>query len=525
MKKFKKRILYGICTLLPLLLAEGFIIKLMFQNEQAEQLYGMEKIIGSVQADLVYTFEEASRITNVLYINRSINEFLDTEYASPLEYYSANQELLKRTLYELLMGSRSETVVLCSDNETIVNGGHFYRIDEIREETWYEKLQETGRDMVIHFYYVGEKNPAASIQRRVSIVRKLNYYKDLTKEKLVRIDLNYSTLVRRLREMNYAAEVYVCSGDKILYSNTGHSGVTTDYTYLTGQENIGCEKEFELYGEKFRILVMHPKDGFFGMVTEHIPFCVVVLILNIGFPALLVTMRSKEVYRRRVESQRTELARQNAELKALHSQIDPHFLFNVLESIRMHCIIKREEETAAMIERLAVLERKNVDWRSDYVKIKEELSFIEAYLELQKYRFGDRLSYKMEWEEECGDLYLPKLTLTTFVENSCIHGVEKKSAPCWIYVRVYREEDQLYLEIEDTGVGMEESVCSELCEKMRVGTIDTLRKEDHVGIINACLRLRMQTEETTEFSLESEPGAGTFILIKVPLRYLKDNGR
>ena len=92
-----------------------------------------------------------------------------------------------------------------------------------------------------------------------------------------------------------------------------------------------------------------------------------------------------------------------------------------------------------MIERLAVLERQNVDWSSDFVRIQEELQFIEAYLELQKYRFGDRLSYEISAEPDCRFYLLPKLTLVTFVENACVHGVEKKASHCWIYIRAYKK--------------------------------------------------------------------------------------
>ena len=225
----------------------------------------------------------------------------------------------------------------------------------------------------------------------------------------------------------------------------------------------------------------------------------------------------KTVFMDRLERQETDLARQSAELLALHSQINPHFLFNVLESIRMHSILKKEDETAGMIERLAILERQNVDWKSDYVKIKDEIRFIEAYLDLQKYRFGDRLSYQIDIAPDCADYGLPKLTLVTFVENACIHGVERKAVPCWIYVRAYRKDDWLYLEIEDTGDGMDEKAVQELSGKMQNCTITDLMNNEHIGMINACLRLKMVTDNRAVFELESEVGVGTFMMIKVPV--------
>lgn len=168
-----------------------------------------------------------------------------------------------------------------------------------------------------------------------------------------------------------------------------------------------------------------------------------------------------------------------------------------------------------MIEKLAVLERQNINWASDIVKLSEEISFVEAYLELQKYRFGDRLHYQIELSETCADYYIPKLTLTTFVENSCVHGMERKSAACWIYLRVYEKGSQVMVEIEDTGGGMEESAAVQLCERMQNCTIDDIKENKHVGILNACLRLKRFSGERAYFSLESEPGVGTFTTIRV----------
>ena len=222
-----------------------------------------------------------------------------------------------------------------------------------------------------------------------------------------------------------------------------------------------------------------------------------------------------------MERQENDLARKNAEVLALQSQINPHFLFNVLESIRMHSMLKGEAETARMIESLAILERQNVDWSKDQVLISEEMKLIEAYLQIQKYRFGERLRYTLDVSDGCADYRIPKMTLVTFVENACVHGMEGKAVGGHIYVRIYKNEDKLFLEIEDTGRGMTEEMTANWLRKIRQYTIDDLRTEEHVGIINACLRLKMFTDDHTEFEIDSELGVGTFILIKVPLKYVK----
>ena len=162
------------------------------------------------------------------------------------------------------------------------------------------------------------------------------------------------------------------------------------------------------------------------------------------------------IYKDKLREQESDLARKNAELLALQSQINPHFLFNALESIRMHSILKGENETAEMVQRLAVMERQNVEWHDDAVTIEEEEEFIDAYLQLQSYRFGERISFNIDISEDCKKILIPKLTLVTFVENACVHGIESKSSQGWIFVRVYKNDDQLFIEVEDTGDGMDE---------------------------------------------------------------------
>ena len=187
----------------------------------------------------------------------------------------------------------------------------------------------------------------------------------------------------------------------------------------------------------------------------------------------------------------------------------------------MHCILRNELEIAEMVEKLAVMERQNVDWATDTVEIRKEMEFVEAYLGLQKYRFGDRLSYELEVDETCLGINIPKLTVVTFVENACIHGIENKTTKGWIFVRIYMEEQEgvreLSIEVEDTGSGMDEEEQQKLFEMMLNASIDRLREKGRVGMVNACLRLKMVTDNRVKFALESEKGVGTLVQIRIPL--------
>ena len=574
----KKLILFYLCcVLLPLFITDSVILGIIYSGEVSDKRDEMEGIASAVEAELDYNLEEAAKMANAIYLSRYINEFLDQRFDSGVDFFEASLDIEKKNFYEISGSSSSAIyITMYSDNETIVNGNHFYKMSAAKNEKWYRGLRDSDANMKLFFYYIGEENPSANILRKISLVRKMDYSKDLKCEKLVRVDLDYSNFVRQLSGMQYNMPVYLCLGDMIIWSNEGDSGTRTDFSYLTGEEKVGYTKEYKKYGEDIRILVMETESDLIGIIKEHMPLIFLMLTVNILFPGVLVVafnrsivsritelsnafnqmegdslkelnnvrgndeigmlMRNynrmvyrfreliQTVYKDQLEKQKMDIARQNAELLALHSQINPHFLFNVLEGIRMHSVLKGEEETAKMVERLALLERETANWKNDTVLIREEVRFIEAYLELQKHRFGERLKYRLDIEEDCLDYYIPKLTLVTFVENACVHGVERKSTTCWVYVRVYKKRDKVYLEVEDTGAGMEEDKVDMIREKMQTSNIETLRTNKHIGIANACLRLKMVTNQTVEFELDSEPGAGTFILIKVPVDNLQVGG-
>lgn len=572
--KKKLVLFYVCCVLLPLFITDSIILGIIFRGEYKDKQHEMMSIASAVESEIVYTFEESAKIANALYLNRSMNEFLDKRYRSDLEFYDASLDLGWNTFYEIVGGTISANqIVMYSDNDTIVNGNHVYHLNAAKEETWYEKIQDSKVKIILSFDFIGYKSPASSIYRRISVIRKLDYHKDLKSEKLVRVDIDYSAMARKLINMHYDVPVYVCCGDMIIFSNVDHSSTQLNFSYLTGEEEISYAKEFQMYGEPMRILIMKTKSNVLETIKQYLPLIFMMLIFNIVMPGMMAVVFNRSivsrltelsnafdkveaeslkeienvrgrdeigmlmhnynrmvhrsralikiVYKDKLEKRQMDIARKNAELHALHSQIDPHFLFNILEGIRMHCVLKGEEETAEMIQRLAVLERENVNWKNDMILIREEMKFIEAYLELQKHRFGERLRYSIEIEEECFYYYIPKLTLVTFVENACIHGVEKKTTGCWIYVRVYLKANQIYLEIEDTGVGMEEEEVVALRKKMQTSSIETIQSDTHVGIANACLRLRMVTNQKIEFELDSEIGTGTFILMKIPTENLQ----
>ncbi len=568
----KLKFLYIYCVLLPLIITDSVIIYIFIASENANVQRGMENIASAVKYNFFYDVEEAAGATKKIYMNKYVNQFLDKQFETQLDYFLSYQAFMKDSLFESSIGSTASKITMYADNPTIVSGGEFKRLAPVKDQPWYQYLISSNQDGVLYIYYDSSSIPTVDAKKRITFLRKLNFYQRDGFEKIVKMDLDYSSMVQSFTKMNYDAPVFVCWNNKIILSNQGHSGLWDDFDTFDLQNQVGYETTFASYGMDLQIYVLKPKTVILSQIINNIPLIALLIMINTVLPWLFMKMisqsfteRLKElseafkrvddeklmeiknvrgedeigmvmrnynrmvttindliqtVYIDRLREQEMDIERQNAELLALHSQINPHFLFNALESIRMHSLLKNEKETACMVEQLARMERQNFDWGTDFITVKEEISFVEAYLQLQKYRFGDRLSYKLEIMDECLDYRIPKLTIVTFVENACVHGIESKSTEGWIFVRIYLKDEMFYLEIEDTGEGIQESFLEELKYKMEHASIEKLKDKKGVGILNACLRLKMATEDKVSFDLESEAGLSTMITIKIPVSYL-----
>lgn len=564
----KLTILYVFCVLLPLVVTDSIVLYIVVNDERTKQQHAMENEANAIQYGLTNSIDYAEATAKQIYMNEYIERYLNHEYADALAYVEAYQDFVKTTLFKGGAGMDNTIITMYADNPTIVNGGEFSQLSVIENTKWYQIFEESGRDELLYFYYDNEKSPAVEPKRKILFLKKLDFFSGKRCDKFLKIELDYSNMARGLVKMGYEYPVYVCQGDRVLLANDGHSSINQDFEQFSMKSKAGVCKEMNLYGSDLQIYVLKPKTDVFQNLWMNMPLIALLILTNAILPWQLMrqlnrslTVRIEQlsqvfdkvdaeelsrideingndeigrlmenynrmaertndliqtVYKDRIREQEMDIARQSAELLALHSQINPHFLFNALESIRMHCILRNESETAEMVEKLAIMERQNVDWATDTVEIGKEMEFVEAYLGLQKYRFGERLSYELDVDEECENIRIPKLTVVTFVENACIHGIENKTTQGWIFVRIYIENRELCIEIEDTGSGMEEDEQQRLLDTMQNASIERLREKGRVGMVNACLRLKMVTENRARFVLESEKGVGTMVQIRIP---------
>ena len=562
--------LYIVCVLVPLIITDSVVLYIVGGMERERERHEMANIANSVSYNINSMVDNAGEIAKSIYTNKSVNSFLEKEYDSSSEYYGAYRDFFQNTILENVLGMNQITFTMYTDNDTVIRGGKIDNMTSLKKTKAYEDWLERGENEGFFFTYE-RSGYANSYQRKIVLLQNLDFFQS-EHEQMLKIEFDYNNMMRMLRKMKFDNQVFVCEGDNILLSNGSFGGVGKDFEQMTVKQKQGYKQSVTIHGADLDIYVLKSDSSIGSAVMHFLPELAFLVLINVILPMGMVILLNRSftkrisglskvfqsvnsehlvmmvhengkdeigsmirnyncmvkrtneliqtVYKNKLKEQEILVGRKNAELLALQSQINPHFLFNALESIRMRSILKKEEETADMVEKLAIMQRQYVDWGNDSVRIEQELEFVKAYLSLQKYRFGERLNYSIEVEDECMGLQIPKLTVVTFVENACVHGIESKASPGWIFVRIYQKKEELWIEIEDTGSGMEAEQIRKLEEDMQNVDIEMLKNKKSVGMLNACLRLKMCSENTAQFSLEGEEGAGTWVTIRIPVKYV-----
>jgi two-component system, sensor histidine kinase YesM len=220
-----------------------------------------------------------------------------------------------------------------------------------------------------------------------------------------------------------------------------------------------------------------------------------------------------------------KLSKRQAQYRALQNQINPHFLYNTLESIRSEALVAGLGSVADMTEALAVFFRYTISKVENLVTVEEELQNCETYFAIQQYRFGPRLSLQIDCDtEDKEEIYrcrIPKLTLQPILENGIIHGTEFKIGAGKLRVKLERTEKLLTILVSDDGVGMGEAALAQLNEQLdKSGRAFQEDKEEHTGgvaLVNVNNRIHLLFGEEYGLHVFSIPMVGTDVRITLPI--------
>lgn len=219
-----------------------------------------------------------------------------------------------------------------------------------------------------------------------------------------------------------------------------------------------------------------------------------------------------------------DLNKRQAQYLALQNQINPHFLYNTLESIRGEALIAGMDNIADMTEALAKFFRYTITKVENLVSVEEELDNCETYFLIQQYRFGSRLKLHILYEEENREnimnCRIPKLTLQPVLENSIIHGTELKIGTGNLTIRFELTDKRLIIRISDDGVGMDEQTLAKLNRQLGRGgnaLAEYGEKKGGIALVNVNNRIHLLFGEEYGMHIYSIQGKGTDVEVTLPI--------
>lgn len=254
-----------------------------------------------------------------------------------------------------------------------------------------------------------------------------------------------------------------------------------------GKRDFSCATPIETNIEEFRIL-----DESFNEMTGHI----------------------SALMQKQIENERSL---HQAELELLQAQINPHFLYNTLDSIVILAESGRDEDAVDMLTSLSTFFRNSLSEGEDIHTLKAEIAQAESYLEIQHIRYSDILEYSINISEAVQDRLIPKLILQPLIENALYHGIKNRRGKGLITITGGQEDGSILLHVHDNGAGMDR----ERLEMLQNGIYQ--EKRGSFGLWNVHQRIRLYCGDEYGLSFESLPGEGTTVTVTLPAEGVNKN--
>jgi len=560
----KLTFIYIVCVCIPIIATNIVFYNVTTNNIKKQKTVDAQQAIIQLKNELGIVIDDAASIAYLYSIDKSLENHLETDYASYDQYIESLASIKNIFIRSDKEYKTISSANIMTDNPTILASGNIINLDPlIRETDWYKSMEGTNNSYP-NLYVTPT---SISVIQQISDKRYRKY------EHIIKIDLNMEYVNQLLSLSTFEGEIYFLNPDKeVRYSNNSevqqsdqsimkgsiikpHQAITFEQAYQNNRYLGG----WSLYGvlDEEKMLSEVRKSGQFIVWLAAINFVIPTIIilmmsrsihtrikhilkhmkkvkgknfepvpyyqerdeigeLSVEFNRMIERIENliNDVYLADIQKKELEIRQRQAQLHALHSQINPHFLFNALETIRMRSLMKGEQETAKTIQNMAKIFRKSISWKRSFVTIREEIELIESFLEIQKYRFANKLQYQITVEEALKEMLIPKMTFLPFVENASIHGIENNPGIGLITIQIAREHQQIVFVITDNGMGMSAEKVEEL--QNYFSEDDTMGES--VGMKNVYTRLKICYGDEFTYTIDSEVGHGTRIILRLPIK-------
>ncbi|MDU5109943.1 MAG: histidine kinase [Clostridium sp.] len=234
---------------------------------------------------------------------------------------------------------------------------------------------------------------------------------------------------------------------------------------------------------------------------------------------MLIMINNYRIKEIKAEQRANEIILRNkdAEFYALQNQINPHFLYNTLDSIRMKALINKDVEVSEMVNTLSKLFRMTIKKTDAIVSFKHEIDHVKEYLQIHKYRMRDRINWRFSFDDNLLSQKVPKFILQPIVENSITHGINHINENGLIEIKAYILEEKIIIEVNDNGIGIDEEKVIEINSIINSDFNSFSENEKSIGLANINKRIKLLYGDKYGISINSKLAVGTGVKITLAI--------
>ena len=546
-----------------------YFVKNIVRNVKEMQFYINEKVVNDVNEELNKIYDHSNNLVNDIYIDELIiRDIIDFLNMDTITYFKYKIDKLSNSDNYYYKGIENFTKLSFLENDNLkeITFVSFNR----NEQSTFNRLNQIAVKKIDQhkFYTNGELLKSISDKDTISFIREINNPVDLKKEGLI-------LLTYDLRYLNYIYEEYDRKTNIIVLDNNGYviydSKEMLNYEpYIFYEKVINSEKNKKLMLDDSYYVENILSDGNIRAISiikaqelEDLPNAILIFIF-IGL-ILFILSQGVSYFKLKVLGDRTnnilnamdkvkngnldveisltsdsdeinyiaenfnymckdlnkyidkiykaELEQKKCEMLALQSQINPHFLYNTLESIRMKAICNGDKEVGKMLYTLSFLFRKQLK-EKNIISIENELDYCRKYIEIFKFRYYDSFQFFIECDEEVKQMQIIKFALQPLVENYFIHGIRLEDEDNILKIIVSKEENDIIIKIIDNGRGIDDVKLCLLNENIK----NRKYEGDSIGIINVHERIVLEYGKAYGVRLFKTEDKENIVMVKIPCK-------
>ncbi len=573
-----------LAVLIFLSIAVNYTKKTIYENS----IHYISQIIKQVNRDIDAYIDYMENISSVIAKSSDVSRYLFDEDQMTQEYVAQKERILTQFHTIMESRSDIYNIAIVGDNgKYLVNSGSDKLTDyiDIKSLDWYQATMESPIGIAVSSSHV-QNAIQSSYQWVITLSRALVNNQTGKKEGLFFVDLNYSAISDLCSSNHIGQKGYVFLIDangnivyhpkqQLLYGGLQKEKIdeimncTSDYFFTgdgaqrrlytlsrsekTGWCVVGVADSQELQKNAKQAQIMYlivagclllgvlvisnrlsqdltkpirqlrdcmstVEEGNFGVSVD------IAVENEIGSLSKSFNVMTDRIQALIEQNYYEQEQKRKSELRALQAQINPHFLYNTLDSIIWMAEDGQNEDVVVMTSALARLLRQSISNEQEQVTVAQEIDYVTSYLTIQKMRYKDKLEYEIEVSPEIRDVKIVKFTLQPLVENAIYHGIKYKASKGTIWIRGFAKKDKALIQVKDDGAGIDEEKMRKILQEADLAE-PSLQKSGGVGILNVQKRLRLYYGKEYGISYSGKVGEQTTAIVSIPLLRGVEDGK